>query len=158
MTDLRGHNTASIPQGAQFLVGAPATAVPVERLEALRQAMSTVPEVAEAHLALVFAKELGKTPQLFLAVLPQEGASPSDLPPRIASALGADSWAAQLPVILVTDPTLAQTLHAAGVRVFPDLSPDWAKRGRNDAGASKRILVAVIISLLVLAAWELLNP
>jgi hypothetical protein len=68
MTEFGGHNTASIAQGAQLLMGAPATALPVERLQTLREALATVPGVAEAHLPLVFARELGNTPQLFLAV------------------------------------------------------------------------------------------
>src|SRR5687768_2094832 len=87
MGELGAQGPVSLPEGAGLRVGAPAVAPAVDRLEALRQAIITVPEVAEAYLPLIFAKEIGSSPQLFVAIVPHEGTSPSELAPRVSSAL-----------------------------------------------------------------------
>ena len=146
---------ASLPMGTQVLVGAPSAAEPAENLERLRQGIAGVQGLAEAHLPLVFAKELGSKPQLLVAVFPTGAVDVERLQSTMAEVMTRDPWSSALPVTFVTDPVLMHSIRAAAVQVFPRISPEWATRTKRGNTSFGRMALAIIVSLLVLLAWEL---
>lgn len=147
----------SIPMGTNVLVGAPSAAPPSQSLQLLREGIADVPGLAEVHLPLVFAKELSPSPQLLLAVFPTGAVALDQLQGAVAQAMSRDPWSTALPMTFVTDPALMDRIRASAVQVFPRLSPEWATRKPRRDTASRRMALAIIVTLLVLLAWELLK-
>jgi hypothetical protein len=150
-------NLASIPVGTKALVGAPAVAIPNENLERLMRGLGGVRGLAEVHLPLVLTTALGPKPQLLLAVLPTGEVPLHELEPAIAAVLASDPWSSSLPITFVADSVLMHSIQAAAVQVVPRVSSEWSTRVTQRDSSFRRMALAVIVSLLVLLAWQLTN-
>ena len=147
----------TLPAGSKMLLGAPAEGPSMEDLEALCLSLKDLTAATEAHLPLVYWKGLGDAPQLMLAVVPAEGADLAGLQRSVTARLDDCRWASDgLRTFVVTDPGIVETLRGAAVQVWPILSAEWSAKVGKRNGEYRHVSIAIIVSLLLLAAWTLL--
>ena len=149
-------DAVSIPADANVLIGAPAEPPPTVGVESLTAALASISGIAEAHLPLVFTKDLPPPPRLVLAILPMDAGDSDDIRNRVAEATKSDPRSSRLPIMIVTQPALATAIQNCAVQVYPVASPEWSTR-RGRGSSSYRVAIAVLISLAILALWELLK-